>query len=134
VNRREFARAAAILTAGTLSGTAFAGPWCKDLDLPMHLVYDARIIEAREAFAAATVNIAKAHGFTSDLTPIWFDELHGLWESGCITTMGFTRDAEFFVLSTLARDQGYAVAGKEVYGGKVSWLLVPDIDRRRMRR
>ena len=100
----------------------------------MHLVYDARIIELREALAAISVNIAKAHGFTSDLTPIWFDELHGLWESGCITTMGFTRDAEFFVLSTLARDQGYVVAGKEAHAGKVSWLLVPDIERRRMRR
>ena len=134
MNRRDFARAAAILTAGTLSGTAFAGPWCRGLDLPVHLVYDARIIEAREALAAASVNIAKAHGFTSDLTPIWFDELHGLWESGSIMTMGFTRHAEFFVLSTLARDQGYAVAGEEAHAGKVSWLLVPDIGRRGMRR
>ncbi len=134
MNRRDFARAAATLAAGTLSGTVFAGPWCKDSDLPMHLIYDARIVDLHEAFAATSVNIAKTHGFTSDLTPIWFDELHGLWGSGRITTMGLTRHAEFFVLSTLARDQGYAVAGKEAHAEKVSWLLVPDIERRRMRR
>ena len=128
MDRRDFVKILTALSAGTATFSA----WCKpDPNAPnvapfeMHLVYDARVVDACALPDALLSRAARLYAFTGDVTPIWYDELHRLWQTRNNTTIGMTREAEFFVLSTLARDYGYDVWHRDEWFAYTTWMLAP---------
>ena len=123
MTRRQFA-----LGIGTaLAGASLPAPAkpnrAIDDALPVHLVYDARLIKTPAPFdAIATV---AQHAFAGDVTTLWQNVLHPLWGEGRSATLGYTRHAEFFVLSTLARDHGYTVTDEQQLDGRCWWRIRP---------
>ena len=93
--------------------------------LEKHLVYDSRVIDSRGIADVLFASVERAYSFTSDVTPIWYEDLHSLWQRHEIMTIGITREAEFFVLSTMARDYGYGVWGRDDRPGYTVWMLAP---------
>lgn len=63
-----------------------------------------------------------------DVTRVWYEELHYLWQQEGVATAGLTRESEFFVLRTLARDYGYRVTYQEpcIPSRLVLWELIPE--------
>lgn len=69
----------------------------------------------------------KTVAIAGDVTRVWYEDLHYLWKEKAVATAGLTRESEFFVLRTLARDYGY----KAVYQQRqrasrlLLWRLMP---------
>ena len=121
LNRREFFRSTALPLAALPSlGLATAGG-----AVPFHAVYDVRIgkLAARWRQARKLVGARRVHAFDGDVTALWRDTLEPLWSTEMIATEGLTRYAEFFILSTLAKDHGYAIASTIRHPDHVLWLL-----------
>jgi len=127
VNRREFARSLTVI-AGLGAAPAIAG-----LAAPgvvTHFVQDSRLGTDRIADWVARLQPTQHHTFDHDVTAVWRNVLNDAWRDSHAATAGFTRYAEFFVLSTLARDHGYRVAAMSEQSQHYSWLLVRDgLDR-----
>jgi len=123
VNRREFARSLTVIAC------AGAGPALAGFAAPAtvtHFVHDHRIESKYVAAWVARLEPAYRHRFDGDVTALWRNVLNRVWRESHAATAGLTRHAEFFVLSTLARDQGYRVAMVDEQAEHVSWLLVRD--------
>jgi len=69
----------------------------------------------------------KVHCISGDITELWYNDLHKLWQEKTILTAGLTRESEFFLLKTLARDYDYDVKYERPSHNfqLVSWLLGP---------
>ncbi len=94
----------------------------------VHFVYENRALDYGLKETPVFEGFDKVHYIDGDATRVWYAELHFLWKSKSIVTAGLTRESEFFILKTLARDYGYS-ADNESHSENsslVSWLLVPD--------
>ena len=134
MNRRQFAAGAgAMLAAASLPPAAM--PAAASLppaampagrNLPAHLVFDARLIGTGTSMPFGRIITVAQHPFEGDVTALWQDILLPLWAEGRTATLGYTRHAEFFVLSTLAGEQGYAVTDEQqLEGGRCWWRIRP---------
>lgn len=95
---------------------------------PLHLVYESRAADYGWRDTLPGKVFDTIHYIDGDVTRTWFEELHPLWSEQAILTAGLTRESEFFVMKTLARDYDYVVV-KEIVVEKphlVSWLLAPN--------
>ncbi|MCB1661892.1 MAG: hypothetical protein KDI20_04775 [Pseudomonadales bacterium] len=72
-------------------------------------------------------NFHKIYAIKGDVTRVWYDDLYFRWKDGEIATLGLTRESEFFVLQTLARDYGYKTEYRELQPelNMLFWSLVP---------
>ena len=130
LKRREFTQ---LLTATSLlpySVNVFSSLLTdKDvlIENPIHFVYEnkARSYGLKEHISFA--DFEKVHYISGDITGLWYQDLHKLWQEKSILTAGLTREAEFFLLKTLARDYDYQVKYERasINAQLVSWLLVP---------
>ena len=128
MDRRAFVKLAAGSSTAMFFDSAWGGPAPDDSKVeafPMHLVYDTRLVGMGTLPDVLLASAARVHPFAGDITPIWYEALHGLWQAHEITTIGITREAEFFVLSTLARDYGYDVSHQDEVSGSMTWMLAP---------
>lgn len=123
MNRREFARSlTAFACIGTGAGAAFAG---LTENVPAsHFVRDSRLGSHDIAEWLVRLKPTHHHVFDRDVTVVWREVLNEAWRESRTVTAGFTRHAEFFVLSTLAREQGYRVAATHEHAQYLSWMLV----------
>lgn len=95
-----------------------------------HFVQDSRLGSDQIVDWVARLKPTHHHTFDHDVTAVWRNLLLDAWRDSHVATAGFTRYAEFFVLSTLARDHGYRVAALHEQAQQFSWLLVRDgVDR-----
>ena len=94
---------------------------------PLHFIYEARASAYGYRGKLAKDSFDKLHVINGDVTSTWYHELHPLWRESKVFTAGLTRESEFFVLKTLARDYGYRVEFESEPGNShlVSWLLIP---------
>lgn len=129
MNRRKFIRgtaAGAVALQPTLSVLASSDPAA---GVPAIVVHDLRCADPREPLAALGVDAAQVHRIVGDTTAVWTEHLKSVWAQRQALTAGVTWDAEFFVLKTLARDQGYKVVYEqrdpEDKTGAVTWVLAP---------
>lgn len=124
MNRRQFARSlAAISGTGLLGATVNA---MAQESGAVHVVCDTRVTEFNALRLSARIGPAYYHTFDGDVTWLWLDVLRSVWRDSHAATAGFTRHAEFFVLSTLAREYRYSVAATDEKEQYLSWLLLPD--------
>jgi hypothetical protein len=121
VNRREFAQVLAVVAG---AGPVFAG--FAEPGVITHFVHDSRLRSSQVTDWVARLQPTHHHMFDRDVTDLWRNVLHEAWRDAHAATAGFTRHAEFFVLSTLARDHGYRVAAIDEQADHLSWLLVRD--------
>jgi hypothetical protein len=94
---------------------------------PVHFVYETRAGEYGLKENLVFEEFDKMHYISGDATRVWYEELHFLWKTKSIVTAGLTRESEFFILKTLARDYGYRPEHENYSENSrlVSWLLVP---------
>jgi len=92
----------------------------------VHFVQDTRIAVCNAPGLATRIEATHYHPFDGDVSRLWREALHEVWRDSHAATAGFTRYAEFFVLSTLARDHGYSVAATDEHAQYLAWLLVCD--------
>ena len=92
---------------------------------PVHFIYEkkARSYGLKEQVSFA--DFEKVHCISGDITELWYNDLHKLWQEKTILTAGLTRESEFFLLKTLARDYDYDVKYERPSHNfqLVSWLL-----------
>ena len=122
MKRRQFLCAMAV---SSVSGSAAALATLPRTGYPMHLVCDERIQSFAPWRVYAGQKISHYHVFNGDVSRLWLNVLRDVWQESNAATIGFTRHAEFFVLSTLAREQGYRVAATENRAQHLSWLMLP---------
>lgn len=67
----------------------------------------------------------KIYKIKGDVTWVWYHELHHLWKNKGIIIAGLTRESEFFVLNTLARDYGYRTVYQKSQRQRpfLSWVI-----------
>ena len=123
MNRRRFAQSLAALGGAGVGSAIAAMPEAKRV---VHFVQDTRIAAFNMLDLATRISATHRHNFDGDVSRLWREELHEVWRDAHAATAGFTRYAEFFVLSTLARDYGYSVAATDEQTQYLSWLLVHD--------
>ena len=123
--RRQFARTAAGIAAAVAFPATHADINQSGAALPAHLVYDARLPDISAITHLNSRPVIAQHAFVGDVTPLWQGVLAAAWKEGVTSTLGYTRYAEFFLLSTLAREQGYVVADEQRHGDRIGWLLLP---------
>lgn len=92
---------------------------------PIHFVYDKHYCNPRNMSAAFLSSIEASFPIEGNVTEVWFDELYYHWQKRSRTTVGLTGQSDFFILKSLARDQGYRVLYEERTGDLISWALVP---------
>lgn len=121
MQRRDFLSAQLTLaTATVLPFTANAAQAGKKV----FLLYDRRINapllwrQLKASFEHST-----AAEYDGDITALWQVSLKPLWAQQQQTTIGLTRHTEFFLLRTLAREQGYSVLSSEAAADHVMWQL-----------
>lgn len=128
MNRRKFIEAsvggavALLPAAAALAGT---GPQQKQSAIVVH---DVRCPDPQQALATLGIDAGEVHRIAGDMTDIWSNHLKPAWARGRALTAGVTWDAEYFVLKTLARDQGYKVVYEQRAAdasGAVTWVLAP---------
>lgn len=96
-------------------------------DRPLHLLYETKAADYGWQHGLAGETFDVVHLIDGDVTAVWYEKLHPLWSKQAILTAGLTRESEFFVIKTLARDYDYIVV-KEMMVEEphlVSWLLAP---------
>ncbi len=94
---------------------------------PVHLVFESRASDYGWQEELPADVFEAVYFINGDVTRVWYDELHPLWLQKTTLTAGLTRESEFFVMKTLAKDYDYMVV-KEMPVGElqlVSWLLAP---------
>lgn len=123
MNRREFARSLTVIACAG-AGPAFAG--FAPSGAVTHFVRDPRLVVDDAPAWITRLKPEFQHTFERDVTTLWRTVLNAVWRDGRAATAGFTRYAEFFVLSTLAREHGYRVAATDEHAQHFSWLLLPD--------
>lgn len=124
MNRREFTRSLTVIAcAGAGPGPAIAG--IAQTGAVTHFVQDSRLAADDVSDWIVRLQPTHHHLFERDVTALWRKVLNEAWRDSHATA-GVTRHAEFFVLSTLARDHGYRVAALDEQVRYVSWLLVRD--------
>jgi hypothetical protein len=121
MNRRQFAQSLAALGGAGVGCAVAAMP---DANRAVHFVQDTRIAAFNTLDLAIRIRPTHYHTFDGDVSRLWRDVLREAWRDAQAATAGFTRYAEFFVLSTLARDFGYSVAATDEQAQYLSWLLV----------
>ncbi len=131
MDRREFLRSAAapVVAFAPIKFTAYLA---SSAPLSTHALYDTRLGVLVQKWIT-TPDIADRcclHAFDGDVTSVWRHALEQLWSVSTIATLGLTRHAEFFVLSTLAKVHGYRVAGVANHPDHVFWLLLPEGEHR----
>jgi hypothetical protein len=99
----------------------------RSLQGPVHFIYEKKAIDYGLKVKPSFIDFEKIHYIEGDVTRVWYDELHFLWQKKSILTAGLTRESEFFILRTLARDYGYNVVHEEQLENSqlISWLLAP---------
>ena len=99
----------------------------KLFQIPMHFIYEKNSVDYGLIETPVFNDFEKIHYIEGDITRVWYEELHFFWKNKTILTAGLTRESEFFVLKTLARDYGYQISHEMQLSDSqlVSWLLVP---------
>lgn len=99
----------------------------KLFQIPMHFIYEKNSVDYGFIETPAFNDVEKIHYIEGDITRVWYEELHFFWKNKTILTAGLTRESEFFVLKTLARDYGYRVKHETQQADipLVLWLLAP---------
>jgi hypothetical protein len=130
IKRREFNK---LVVASTLLPFPVSSPAkilanYKQSSQAVHFIFENRAVDYGLKETLAFEEFDKVHYIDGDATRIWYDKLHFLWKSKSIVTAGLTRESEFFILKTLARDYAYKIANEKQLENTslVSWLLVPD--------
>ena len=125
INRRRFIHAT---VGGAVALQPVAAAFANGNSIgkaPAQLVRDLRCSYSPDVFAGMGIDVLSSHEIVGDVTDVWTRHLKSAWADGQIMTAGVTWDAEFFVLKTLARDQGYKVAFEHRVDGAVTWVLAP---------
>tara|TARA_B100001123_G_scaffold414833_1_gene514741 strand:- start:690 stop:1091 length:402 start_codon:yes stop_codon:yes gene_type:complete len=94
---------------------------------PTHFVFEKSARDCELEGRLLSCDFDVVYYIDRDVTWVWYEELHFLWQSKSILTAGVTRESEFFVLTNLARDYGYAVKHEtQIFDSTlVSWSLGP---------
>ncbi len=94
---------------------------------PVHFIFESMSPGLGFHTAVAEDAFDSFHVIKGDVSTTWFNELHPLWSRKSILTAGLTRESEFFILKTLAREYGYVVDYEQQFEDTclVSWSLVP---------
>lgn len=130
MKRREINK---LLAASTLLPLS-ASLWSSDSDNlgkspqgPVHFIYEKNAVHYGLKVVPSFNDFEKIHYIEGDVTRVWYGELHFLWPKKNILTAGLTRESEFFILKTLARDYGYTVVHEAQHDNSqlISWLLAP---------
>ena len=130
VTRREvnlMLAATTLAPASTVQALVAGDGQARLADKSLHFIYESDSPSYGFSSSLPGHQFSKLHVIKSDVSATWFHELHPLWSSKSIFTAGLTRESEFFILKTLARDYGYVVDYEHQVGDTclVSWLLVP---------
>jgi len=136
--RRDFIKSLSLLMAPMpfVSGLAKAAEKGEDQlmneQLSVHLVIDRRYVNAAQQIPKFISKVDKLHAIDKGMSGDFLQPLLDGWNIKSIVTVGITLSAEFFILKTLAQEQGYTVdlesKATEIskYGDLVMWRLVPD--------
>lgn len=128
MKRRNFLKGLSLLGVGATSlnmlqlNTALGN---NSTVAPIHFVYDKRYCNPRNMNSAFLSSIETSFPIEGNVTEVWFNGLYYHWQKRTQTTVGLTDHSDFFILKTLARDQGYRVLYEERTGDIISWALVP---------
>lgn len=130
MKRRDFNKlvvAASLLPLSGYARSMIVTSSNKNSVKPVHFIYENSYAELGSGKPPAFSDFEKVHVIDGDVTKVWYNELHYLWQKKSILTAGLTRDSGFFILKTMARDYGYAVSHQEQAENThfISWLLVP---------
>ena len=93
---------------------------------PVHFVYESNASRYGLVERPTLDEFEKIHLIEGDITWVWYNELYPLWQEGATSTAGLTRETEFFLLKTLARDHGYRVVHEKRidHTALCYWLLM----------
>jgi len=130
MKRRDFTKlvvAASLLPPSGYARSAILTSGNKNPVKPVHFIYEKSYAAPASGTLPAFDDFEKVHVIDGDVTKVWYNELHYLWQKKSILTAGLTRDSGFFVLKTLARDYDYTVSHQVQAENTqfISWLLVP---------
>ena len=94
---------------------------------PLHFIYESNSPALGFSGDLPKADFNRLHVIKGDISATWFHELHPLWREKGIFTAGLTRESEFFILKTLARDYGYTVTQEYPLGDTclVYWSIMP---------
>jgi hypothetical protein len=109
-------------------------------DPQLHLaIFDHRFASGRKFASVSEARGIPTRPITSDVTALWFSELHPLWKEQRVAITGLTTYGPLFCLERLAwdhdmrvlhREQHNVPAGTAVIGGEpnqllYSWIIAP---------
>jgi hypothetical protein len=101
------------------SGPALAQP-------KLHLaIFDHRYAAGRRFAASSEAGGVATRQVTSDVTDLWYSELHPLWKRQPVAIAGLTTYAPLFCLERLAWDHGMRVLQREQHDKLHFWIIAP---------
>lgn len=129
IKRREFnklALASAVLPLVTGSVALTQSDLHRDKAVNKYFIYEESTGDM-QTLLTELASYKKIYKIKGDVTWVWYRELHYLWEQKKVIIAGLTRESEFFVLSTLARDYGYRTVYQKSQRQRpfLSWLIAP---------
>ena len=125
IDRRTFVQYGVTGLTATLAGGAFEltgpgigsriGSWTGSEAAPEpHLaLFDRRFAAARKFAQTTRAQGISTRAITSDVTWVWFNELHPLWKQRPVAIAGLTTYAPLFCLERLAWDHGMRVIQRD---------------------